>query len=139
MNGRYSHSDHSIGITVASATCVGYCSASVFGTSSPTTTLKVVEHDEGGDARRRPRRSAASPLAHGMIHSGDGRRDRRLAVGAEDQAGEGDADLAGGDVGVEPAGVADERRSRSARKWPSSAIWRTLLRRTLIAENSAAT
>ena len=34
----------------------------------------------------------------------------RLAVGAEDQAGQGDADLAGRDVGVELSRVADERR-----------------------------
>ena len=59
----------------------------------------------------------AADCAHGGVAAGprhdplrDGRRDRRLAVGAEDQAGEGDADLAGGDVGVELAGVADERR-----------------------------
>ena len=37
MNGRNTASDHCIGRTVASATCVGNCSASDFGTSSPTT------------------------------------------------------------------------------------------------------
>jgi hypothetical protein len=67
MNGRYSVSDHSIGMTVASATGVGCCSASVFGTSSPTITLKVVSATRvamlAADSAQ-----AASPSAHGMIH-----------------------------------------------------------------------
>ena len=68
MNGRYNVSDHSIGITVASATGVGYCSASVFGTSSPTITLKVVSTTSVAMLAT-DRAHGASPLAHGMIHS----------------------------------------------------------------------
>ena len=56
---------------------------------------------------QRPRRVAVGPRHEPQR---DGRRDRGLAVGAEDQAGERDADLAGRDVGVELAGVGDERR-----------------------------
>ena len=39
---------------------------------------------------------------------GDARRDRGLGVGAENQAGEGDADLRGGDVAVERVRVFED-------------------------------
>ena len=41
-NGRKITSDHCIGRTVPSAACVGYCSASAFGTSSPMISWIVV-------------------------------------------------------------------------------------------------
>jgi len=53
---------------VASAIGVGYWSATVFGTSSPTITLNVVRAIRVATLAA-DRAHAASPLAHGMIHS----------------------------------------------------------------------
>ena len=57
MNGRKTRSDQRIGSTVASAISVGNCSASAFGTSSPTTSCDAVSTTSttiaAADARRR--------------------------------------------------------------------------------------
>ena len=106
--------DHCIGTTVHIAVVVGSCSASDFGTSSPTIIAERREDQEDDDRGRRSRGF--------WIESGDAfdewretRRDGRLGVGAEDQAGEGDANLRCGNVVIEGMGVSTGRtRSESA-------------------------
>ena len=92
MDGPNSRCDHCIGSTVASAVRVGFCSASDFGTSSPMITARHGEDEQHGDPGRRRRGSASIPRTARKSGATDG-RERRLAVGAEDQAGKGDADL----------------------------------------------
>ena len=119
---------------------VGFCSASDFGTSSPTIIASTVRTsrtmtaavDCGGVGLQAEHRLRAAAPARGAS--------ARLTVGAEDQAGQRDADLRDRDVAVEL--VRDPRRpAGSARpgdcRLPRAGASR--LRRAPTAANSAAT
>ena len=101
--------DHCIGMTVHIAVRVGSCSASDLGTSSPTIIASVVRIEQDDDGRGGLGGLGLEP-ADALDERRHARRDRRLGVGAEDQAGEGDADLGGGDVAIERVRVFDDRQ-----------------------------
>ena len=101
--------DHCIGMTVHIAARVGSCSASDLGTSSPTIIARVVrmrrtitaEVDCGG---------VGLQASHALDQGSEPGRDRGLGVGAENEAGEGDADLRGGNVAIERVRVLEDRQ-----------------------------
>ena len=96
-------SDHCIGRMVKSAVSVGFCSATIFGTSSPKMTESTVSRPARAGGESSARSPASRPPAHDQRH--ERRREDGLALGAEDQARERDADLRRGDVAIELARV----------------------------------
>ena len=108
-----SRCDHCIGSTVTIAVRVGSCSASDLGTSSPRIIASTVRTSRTMTADGGQRQSRHRARATRSNERRDAWRETAWRVGAEDQAGEGDADLRGGDVAIErvrvsrgPAGAA---------------------------------
>ena len=100
--------DHCIGTTVHIAVRVGSCSASDFG-HELADDHRQRRQDQQDDDGRGGLGGLGLQAADPLDERGETRRDRGLGVGAENQAGEGDADLRGGDVAVERVRVFEDR------------------------------
>ena len=106
-SGRSSHWLIRIGVSVAIANVSGYRIATVLGSSSPSTTCSAVMN-------RSTTTTAIVRLAlpNRLFEERD---ELGLTVGTGDEARQGDADLAGGDVVVQPRGVPEN--CQEARSW----------------------
>ena len=105
----YARSDHSIGSTVKSAVCVGYCSAIAFGTSSPRMTDRTVSTMRKMAAETSSGRVLVEPCPARQERRGP-RGEDGARIRAENQAGERDADLGGGDVAIERGRRIEDRQ-----------------------------
>ena len=88
---------------------VGSWRASDFGTSSPTIIASTVSVSRTIAAAVDSRRVSVQ-AGNRLQQRPERRRDRRLSVGAKNQAGKGDADLRDRDVAIELVRVLDDRQ-----------------------------
>ena len=109
-SGRSSHWLIRIGVSVAIANVSGYRSATVLGSNSPSTTWSDVMNSSTTTTAS-VGLGAPEPLLEQRDELG-------LTVGAGDEARQRDADLAGGDVVVEPLGVLQDRQEALGRSAP---------------------
>ena len=114
MNGRMTLENHNSGLATHRLTESGRCSATAFGASSPRITCRNVIKVKAMTVASRVRRDPGACLRKERKERLDQAGDRRLADPAQRQAGQGDAQLRGGDRVVQMFDRAQDRGSAGA-------------------------